>query len=892
MSSSYEERLATFTNWPHNKPSAQDVAAAGFFHGQFGTRDCRPDTKDLSICSECELEWCGWTADQDPLQQHLYIDYCSLAQALKAKKAALTAQKAVKLGVADAAVSSKPRSKAESSRSSKSFKSEEFAVSPSSSSAPAKPTSEPIIKSDVVLAASSASIPACMSILDTEKIEAEEAPTVAQEAMKQEAAAAAIEAIKPEACAKDIGFFDPTMQIDLWEEFRISAFSASFLQHLAEVAAKYREKSVIKILSQCLRGSALQWLKDQPKFTSLKDFKLAMTNAFPSAEPAANPDSVIINPSPRYHTCPECSIQFSSISRLLTHAQKGCNKAYTCKHCEEAFTSNNKLHEHVRLHHISKSYSNKTLRQRFAEEGDSHINLPISRPTSSTTSRSMAASTRPLLLAIPMAKAPVACPPTPPPSPPRTSVLSHTAPKTYTTMKELFEMFAGKISKRSMNIIQKRPTSPCSPEPRQTRIKPLRQQGPKETAMLAGRQSRRSLNAIRKRMSSPFSPMPGQTKITSYFKPAGQSNPTSAKSAKSSTFTSCPSSAPRPCPPANRAAGTPQYRRIATDETPDLETQQKTKNCSSSRPFGQEYIAVAGVDHTNKDIRVETPLTNAKGYNSVKSSAKSAEKLKSSISSSRPSSTPRACSPANQDARTPHIAPEANLTSLIKSRIKTRASTDQSGPRYLAAAGVDHTNKAIRVETPLTNAEKYNSVKSSIKSSVKRFKSSKSAVSISSLNSAPRPCSPANNSAPRPCSPANRTAGTPQHQHIATDGAPSLGTQQKLKSSISSSRLSSASRACFPANQVAGTPQYQHIATGKAKLPKSLKSAVFISSLSTALRSSLPANHEIPQILISMPSRTDLLRALIHQVAYAPISSRLRRFRQRYIDAAAAPICT
>ena len=278
----------------------------------------------------------------------------------------------------------------------------------------------------------------------------EEAKEAAIEA-KEAAAAAVIEAAKPEATnPKDIGFFDPTMPIDLWDEFRISANSASYLHRLAESAARYTEKSILEVLSQCLRGPARIWIKDQPKFTSLDDFKKAFITAFPATSAsAASFDSVIVEPSPRYHTCPECAAQFSSISRLLAHTQKDCSNAFTCKHCEEAFASNNKLHEHVRLHH-EKGYDNKTLGQRLAERGGSHIDFPntpitskisreaiatsprtvakpsrlprpmstaITAPTSPITAKSMAASAEPSYLSIPMAKAQAACPTTPPADP-------------------------------------------------------------------------------------------------------------------------------------------------------------------------------------------------------------------------------------------------------------------------------------------------------------------------------------------------------------------------------------------------------------------------------------------------------------------------------------------
>ena len=178
--------------------------------------------------------------------------------------------------------------------------------------------------------------------------------------------------------------------------------------------------------------------------------------------------------------------------------------------------------------------------------------------------------------------------------------------------------------------------------------------------MFAGRERRfrKSLNIIQKRMRSP---MPGQAKITRYFKPAGQSNPTSTKSAKSSTFTSCLSSAPRACFSANQDQRNSQ---IATDAISSLGSRLKPKalRTKSFRPSGQEYIVVANVDHTNKGIRVGTPLTNAKNNNSVKSSIKlfkslkSFKKLKFSIFSSRLSSTSRFCFSVNQIAETSHVA--------------------------------------------------------------------------------------------------------------------------------------------------------------------------------------------------------------------------------------------
>ena len=205
--------------------------------------------------------------------------------------------------------------------------------------------------------------------------------------------------------------------------------------------------------------------------------------------------------------------------------QKNYFKIFKCKHCEEIMTSNNKFHEHVRLHH------NKTLRQRFVEKKDNHINLSISRlsisrSTFSITFKSMTTSTKSLYLFIIITKAQVArfivssvnfsitsmnsiafkssrrhestcsiisrstsmilksshhsinivnasmiCFFTFSSSSSQTSKLKHQKQhrKSYFIINNLFEMFVKKSSKRNMNIIQKKSTSSCFSEFRQFR---------------------------------------------------------------------------------------------------------------------------------------------------------------------------------------------------------------------------------------------------------------------------------------------------------------------------------------------------------------------------------------------------------------------------------------
>ena len=199
------------------------------------------------------------------------------------------------------------------------------------------------------------------------------------------------------------------------------------------------------------------------------------------------------------------------------------------------------------------------------------------------------------------------------------------------------------------------------------------------------------------------------------------------------------------------------------------------------------------------------------------SNLKIQQKFKFNVFINNFNSTSRICSSINQNARISHIAFETNFTSLIKStktsslktqqKIKIRVSIDSSKSRYFVVADVDHINKNIRVETSLTNAKKYNSIKSLIKSI------------------------------------------------------------EKLKFNNFNNKFNSTSRVCFSINQIAEISQYQHIAIDKAKLFKSFKFAVIINSFNSTFRFSLSINHDsvMSQMLISISSRIDFFRVLINQ---------------------------
>ena len=228
-----------------------------------------------------------------------------------------------------------------------------------------------------------------------------------------------------------------------------------------------------------------------------------------------------------------------------------------------------------------------------------------------------------------------------------------------------------------------------------------------------------------------------QIQIINYFKFVDQSNFTSIKSINSRKFNffiNCFCSTFRFCFSINRITKISQHQYIAIDETSDLKIQQKIKNRFSFRFFEQKYIVVADVNYINKDIRVETSLTNAKKYNSIKSSIKSIEKFKS------------------------------------------------------------------------------------------------------------------------------------------------------IKFSIFINCFNSIFRICFLINQIAETSQYQHIAINKIKLLKSLKFIVIINSFNSTFRFSFSINHDsiISQMLILISSRIDFLRVLINQMIYVSIIRFSYRFSNQF----------
>ena len=73
--STYADRLASFTEWPHASPTAEQMARAGFVHTP---TNVHPDNVRCSRCSDSEGNLCDWEPDNDPaIQRHIHHLRCS-----------------------------------------------------------------------------------------------------------------------------------------------------------------------------------------------------------------------------------------------------------------------------------------------------------------------------------------------------------------------------------------------------------------------------------------------------------------------------------------------------------------------------------------------------------------------------------------------------------------------------------------------------------------------------------------------------------------------------------------------------------------------------------------------------------------------------------------------
>ena len=363
--------------------------------------------------------------------------------------------------------------------------------------------------------------------------------------LEKETPEAIAEAAKPTPVAADIGFFDASLACDI-QEFSLFCEAAGFVQQLRQCQPQYRESDLLALLSECFRGPALTWYKQQSEIQSesetvkksLSEWLEALATAFPAKPPTSNPTSTHSAPStppPQYHSCLNCSASFSSLTRLLQHTQEAVCKKAVCKHCEGAFDSKNKLHEHLRQHHTIKEVVKDASGRSFNREGDK------TSPTTSPTTSQTTPPTSPKTTTKTSVSRPVTPPERPrnPPTPPATpAAIAPATPKRSHLPLSTPKLTAKPAETESVDC----PLTPLATPPPRLR-KP---QKPHLTIddlvrMFRGKPRPFGLQQHQKRSPSPQSPgaRSYQSRITAYFLPAtNQKAPTTQglKSPKPKSF--------------------------------------------------------------------------------------------------------------------------------------------------------------------------------------------------------------------------------------------------------------------------------------------------------------------------------------------------------------------
>ena len=316
--STYADRLASFTAWPHASPTPEQMARAGFKHMPTS------EHPDNVICKTCGNLICNWKPDHDPkIQRHIYHHRCSTLW--------------------------------------------------------------------LVLATADRKKPS----------------------------------------ASDIGFFDPSLAYD-FPDLCLFQNVKTFCDRIRRL--RFFETDILDQLPSCLRGDALKWFK-QSKHRELAVCLGAMRARFwqqappeapprtpPEGPPEATPQAC---QAPVYHHCKLCNASFSSIARLMRHAQENiCNKP-SCRHCEKVFSSKNRLHQHLR------------------EECQKQTHRSSPASSSRSSSRPSPRSSPPCSPTWPSTCIPTSSPaPTPAPSPPPAYRAISPSPPPYLTMADLSARYA------------------------------------------------------------------------------------------------------------------------------------------------------------------------------------------------------------------------------------------------------------------------------------------------------------------------------------------------------------------------------------------------------------------------------------------------------------------
>ena len=261
---------------------------------------------------------------------------------------------------------------------------------------------------------------------------------------------------------KDIGFLDPSLQHD-FPELCLFRDANIFCDRIELCRPEFGETNILELLPKCLHGEALTWFNQsecQDLATCLQALKARFSQASQRAQqPASQPASSQTAPQapqpmgsphqpPEYHHCKLCNASFSSLTRLMQHAQENiCNKP-RCRHCEMVFSSKNQLHQHLRENCPRQMHTRRS--SSTSSSASSSASLPASSPRSS-----LAYSPAPSPPIAPRIPPPAALPeenrvspptsPSPSPSPlPTYRAISPSPPayKTYLTIADLSARYA------------------------------------------------------------------------------------------------------------------------------------------------------------------------------------------------------------------------------------------------------------------------------------------------------------------------------------------------------------------------------------------------------------------------------------------------------------------
>ena len=241
----------------------------------------------------------------------------------------------------------------------------------------------------------------------------------------------------------DIGFFDPSLQYD-FPELCLFQNVKTFCDRIRRL--RFCETDILDVLPSCLRGEALTWFRSQSKHRELAVCLGAMRARFWQQAPPEAPlgarfqrQAPLEGPpegprrAPEYHHCKLYNASFSSIARLIRHAQENvCNKP-SCRHCEMVFPSKNQLHQHLREECRKQTY------RRSSSTAPSPRSSSISSPAPSP-----APSPPPGYRAIS---------PSPPPYLTMADLSARYAKPPYLKVDDLFRMFGGRSATTASSTI-------------------------------------------------------------------------------------------------------------------------------------------------------------------------------------------------------------------------------------------------------------------------------------------------------------------------------------------------------------------------------------------------------------------------------------------------------